>query len=475
MKYLIILTFLLSCSPKYLRAPSSIEQSQLSLLVEDVSKTFVKGLNSSACTVASKEFYKNLFNLTHQSSKFKNISKKKELLTRSFYSRLIIRDYLYEVGKTYEDLDCIKGLRNLVRSLRYLEDYLVGDLVKNKKESPALTGDSPVLLVNPEYSFDDYNDLESGDIIVSRGNAFTSAAIARVGNEDSQFSHVSFVYKDDKGILHTTEAHIEIGSVALKFDAHLAQKNARAIVFRYKDQKLAHKAARHMYLKVKNYSKNNRNNINYDFSMNYKSNTELFCSEVVYDGLQHASMGKVKIPKYKTTFDYKLADFLIKMGINITPRTVHKFDTFGPGDLEFDRRFDLVAEWRDPSKIVNVRVKDAVLTKMFEWMSEEKYRFKPGSKVSAKAYMAYVARRIPKLQSSFIKKFPLNMKIKQMKLFLTLDVIGEVLEKEITSIKNYENLSFNQMYRVLERFKRKDYRLYKKFSSKTKFHQYFRP
>lgn len=370
----------------------------------------------------------------------------KVLLERTFESRLFIRNYLNYLSKDFKSVECVSGLRDLTRALRYLEDYLTNKISDGTKvQDIVLTNSGVQLLVNSKYTFSDYNDLESGDIIISRGSAFSSAAIARIGINDSQFSHMSFVYRDENNKLQTIEAHIEIGSIASEFQNHLDQKNTRAVVYRYKDQKLAHKAAKHMFNKVKNFSKSNKANINYDFGMDYKSNTELFCSEVVYDGFQYASVGEVNIPFYKTQFDVSLIKFLNQIGVRVNKSSILSFDTFSPGDIEYDKRFDLVAEWRNPDKVVSTRVRDAVLTKMFDWISTKDYQLKSGLSVTAKSYLAYVARRVPLLKKSYIEKFPLNMSPKQMRLFLILDEVGDVLESQITSKKSYKTLSFDQM------------------------------
>jgi hypothetical protein len=171
-----------------------------------------------------------------------------------------------------------------------------------------------------------------------------------------------------------------------------------------------------------------------------------------------------------------LISFLNQIGVRVNRTSIASFDTFSPGDIEYDKRFDLVAEWRNPSKVVGTRIRDAVLTKMFEWISKKKYRLRSAFSIKAKSYLAYVARRVPLLSKSYVEKFPLNMSAKQMRLFLILDKVGEILEKEITVKKNYKNLSFAQMYRLLEGFRIKDLRYYKKGKrSKSTLHKLFRP
>jgi hypothetical protein len=481
MKFLTILSLafvITGCSSSsYDRSPSSIEKTRISLLVDQISSTFNQGLPVNSCIAAADDFYTQLYGLTYENSDINEIVDDSLLLERTFESRLIIRNYIKNLSKNFKSIECVKGIRNLTRALRYLEDYLTNKIsIGQKIEDNALVPSGVQLLVNSNYSFDDYNDLESGDIIISRGNAFSSAAIARIGITDSQFSHMSFVYRDENNQLQTIEAHIEVGSVASEFQNHLNQKNTRAVVYRYKDQKLAHKAAKHMFNKVKNFSKSNKANINYDFGMDYKSNTELFCSEVVYDGFQYASVGETNIPYYKTQFDSSLIKFLNQIGVRVNKSTISSFDTFSPGDIEYDTRFDLVAEWRNPEKVVSTRIRDAILTKMFDWISTKDYQLKSGFSVTTKSYLAYFARRVPLLKKSYIEKFPLNMSPKQMRLFLILDEVGDVLEKQITQKKNFKTLSFEQMYDILEGFRKKDLRYYKNGKRKlSTLHKLFRP
>src|SRR5690606_34078329 len=122
----------------------------------------------------------------------------------SFEIRLAMKEQMSVLGKAEGDAyTCFKEARNVFRGLRYLEDYLVEHLeLRNNDKVDAMSyntleGKTPYFLVNPEYKFRAWQDLKSGDVILSRGNAYTSAAIARIGDIDAQFSHLTMVYKDD--------------------------------------------------------------------------------------------------------------------------------------------------------------------------------------------------------------------------------------------------------------------------------------
>jgi hypothetical protein len=431
------------------------------------------------CVQISDKYYQKLFSISSLDSTFTRIeqSKIKELIRLSFETRLNIRKHLalYESSLDSSGV-CLLKVQNLNRALRYLEDYLIESLSKDSTGYKMLVGEEPVLLTNKNFKFNTYNDLKSGDLILSRGNAFTSSAIARIGIKDAQFSHLSLVYKNDLGELFTIESHIEIGAVVAPLKIHLNQNNARAVIFRFEDQDLAHEAAKYMYNKVKAQSDKGKN-IPYDFGMDYKDSEELFCSEVIYDGFKSVSSGKVDVPIHKTYFDYSLIPFLNKLGVTINNQNYKEFKTFSPGDIELDHRFSLIAEWRNPNKLKDSRTKDAILTKMFEWIDEENYRFKPGFKISVFSNLSWVLRRTPIIKNSLDEKFPLNMNVKQLKLFLVLDKVGEIIQDEVNTYQKIieHPIPPKDLFEFIEKLKMKDLETYKLKRSKSLFHRWFKP
>jgi len=171
-----------------------------------------------------------------------------------------------------------------------------------------------------------------------------------------------------------------------------------------------------------------------------------------------------------------LLPFLQQFGIKIDEQTIVDFDTFSPGDLEMDTDFDIVAEWRNPLKLRSSRIKDAILTKMFEWMEKERYEFYPSGGMKMKANLAYVLRRLPLFKKKLIEKFPLNMKPKQLKLFMVLEEVGAILEEKLEKFDNNPSKpkTFLEMYQYLENFRLKDLEQFNKKKSKSVMHPYFR-
>ena len=180
-----------------------------------------------------------------------------------------------------------------------MEDYLIEMRMEKAANAPSeyvsMKGEFPYFLINPKFAaeFKSYEDLQSGDVILSRGNAFSSAAIARIGVNDYQFSHLSFVYKDpETKELFTTEAHIEIGSVVEPLIEHVSAKNARSVVFRYDDAQISEQASKNIHDRV---LKNQlaKKNVEYDFSMDFRDNERLFCSEIISSGLRRPCPMKI--------------------------------------------------------------------------------------------------------------------------------------------------------------------------------------
>src|SRR5439155_7958349 len=92
--------------------------------------------------------------------------------------------------------------------------------------------------------------LHSGDILVSRGGAPTSALIARGNDYPGNFSHVALLHVGEKSA-SVIESHIERGVAVASLDEYLRDKKLRIMVLRLRtdlpamraDPKLPHKAA----------------------------------------------------------------------------------------------------------------------------------------------------------------------------------------------------------------------------------------
>ena len=202
--------------------------------------------------------------------------------------------------------------------------------------------------------------LYSGDILISRGGAPTSALIARGNDFPGNFSHIALFYVDPN--THqpkTVEAHIESGVTVSSFDEYLRGKKLRIMVLRLRsdlpqliqDPMLPHRAAEMAFKNAM------EKHIPYDFEMNYKDPSKLFCSEVassvyavhgvkLWMGISHISSAGLR--RWLTAFGVKY------------------FETQEPSDLEYDPQLRVVAEWRDFETLRKDHVDNAVTDVMFE-------------------------------------------------------------------------------------------------------------
>jgi hypothetical protein len=477
---LVSATLILSaCSTIGERNPASFSTTVFAEIVADINNTSESlTVDTAKCAKDMGDNYQKLYELVGSSVYFEmdNTEILDKDIETSFLSRLKLRDSIKSLQiKNPTDKACFESVANVFKALRYVEDYMIEMRMERTEGAPNeyvdMKGQFPYLLVNPKFesTVKSYEDLISGDVILSRGNAFSSAAIARIGENDFQFSHLSFVYQNPNELnrLYTTEAHIEIGSVVAPIEDHIASKNARSVVFRHKDSKLSADASEYIFNKVKEKSETGKN-IEYDFSMNYKDNSKLFCSEVISTAFNAVNPKQGFLPKFKSHFTPGMIPFLNNIGVPVTKENVSELDVFSPGDIQFDPSFDLVLEWRNPRKMEESRFKDFILTKLFDKMEKEGYQFDPSLKMDVQTKTFWLLRRTPIIKKFLEKKFSLNMSPTQMEMFMTLDKVGDILYKELEkkSIESDHPLTPKEVYIVLDKFIATD---------KTLIHKYFHP
>jgi len=221
--------------------------------------------------------------------------------------------------------------------------------------------------------------IHSGDILVSRGGAATSALIARGSDYPGNFSHIAFVYVDpETHEAKIVESHIEIGVVVSTVEQYLKDKKLRVMLLRPRadlpqivnDPMLPHKAAELAYKRVK------EGHIPYDFAMDYKDHSKLFCSEVasaayeqfgvrLWAGISHMSSPGLR--KWLSAFG------------------VRHFETQEPSDLEYDPQLVVVGEWRDQATLKKDHYDNAVTEVMLEGAEK-------GDEISYQRYLLPLAR-----------------------------------------------------------------------------------
>ncbi len=200
--------------------------------------------------------------------------------------------------------------------------------------------------------------LHSGDLLLSRGGAPTSALIARGNDFPGNFSHVALVHIEG-GDLSIIEAHIESGVEVSTPERYLADKKLRVMVLRPRgslpavqsDPMLPHRAATAALARARN------ERIRYDFAMNASDPSELFCSEVASSA--YAPLGIELWSEHSRMSDPALRAWLASLG-------VRHFETQAPSDLEYDPAVTVVAEWRNPAALFDAHIDNAIIEAMLD-------------------------------------------------------------------------------------------------------------
>jgi hypothetical protein len=312
-------------------------------------------------------------------------------------------------------------VRHTLRASLFMSEYLAEHFLPEAREERAFAGEAPSLLLDPAHGA--RLELRSGDVLLSRGTAFVSGAIARLGDVDGNFSHIALVYVDPATKTpYTIEAHIEIGAVVAPLEKYLTDGKSRALVFRHPGAGLAAEAARIMHDRVRRASARGRN-VPYDFGMvmdGAGAGAELFCSEVASLGFQIATGGRLRLPRYRTALRMKNDAFLKGIGIAVEA-------SFAPSDLEVETRFALVAEWRNLAKTQRSRMTDAVITHIYALMDEQGYRLRSRMRDAMKRDLVYTARRLPLFSALLEERLPRHMPRQTLGLMLALDHTAEAM------------------------------------------------
>ncbi len=225
-------------------------------------------------------------------------------------------------------------------------------------EAPPLNRVENVPSQTPSIEFEGV-EIHSGDLLISRGGAPTSAFIARGNDYPGNFSHVAIVHIDESGAAQVIEAHIERGVAIATPDAYFRDKKLRVLVLRMRpnhpsmedDPQLPHRAAQAALDEAK------ERHIPYDFAMDFSDPHEQFCSEVA--STHYADLG-VTLWSTLSSFSSKgLARWMAAFG-------VEHFETHSPSDLEYDPALSVVAEWHDRETLMDDHIDNAVIDVMLE-------------------------------------------------------------------------------------------------------------
>ncbi len=201
--------------------------------------------------------------------------------------------------------------------------------------------------------------VQSGDILVSRGGAATSALIARGNDYPGNFSHVALVQVDSASRVSIIESHIEKGVAVASIDDYLRDTKLRVMVLRLRADLPELVVDAMIPGKVASYALHaaQTRHIPYDFSMDFNDSTSFFCSEVVSNA--YRKFGITLWMGISSISTSSVSSWLASFG-------VEHFETQEPSDLEYDPQLRVVAEWRDPEVLFKDHVDNAVIDAMLE-------------------------------------------------------------------------------------------------------------
>jgi hypothetical protein len=385
--------------------------------------------NAGTCSTFVKSTTEYLYNLPadyfvpktpEEVEKFKTHGV--DLVDTIFKIRVALRERFQEFDARNElTTDCTANVRNGIQYARFAEEYVLEWLYQNKVlefvKKPIMTNERPNTWTNARF---EGFELKTGDAMIIRGKSYVSAMIARIGDEEGNFSHLAIVGEDSKGNQYVVESLIQKGVVITPLAKWREQEDARVALYRQPDTALGLAAGRKMYNTAKA-ALDKGAAIRYDFAMNDDDYSAMFCSEVVEYAYDKASDGKFIVPKFRSRVTkFEGTNYLKSLGV--TKKTL-----FAPYDLEVDPRFDFVAENRHYPYLRQVRMQDAVLQSVYEWMIEKKYVYSKSFGHTSKAYMGKFLRQFGFLKDTLPKYMPMD----SIKTNVQFQAVATVLEKNI--------------------------------------------
>lgn len=387
-------------------------------------------------------------------------SRGEELLKTLFQVRVTLREKYQQFDERNElTNECMLKVREGIQYSRITEEYLLEWLVQNKvveaRTPPIMSADPIYTMTNPKF---EGFKLQTGDLLVVRGKSYVSAMIARIGDEEGNFSHLAIVTEDEKGTKFIVESLIQTGIIITPLDKWVQAQDARVALYRQRDLELAKKAGRLMYdYSQKRLSKEGE--IRYDFAMDDSNYDSFFCSEVARYAYDKASDGRFLVPKFRSTVSkFKNTEYPKSLGVT-------KPNLFAPYDIEVDPRFDFVAEYKYYPLLRQVRMQDAVLQSIYEWMIKKDYEFNFNFTSSLKSYLGKFLRQFGLVKDVMPKYMPLQT----IKTTAQFEAVATTLEKNLYAqedefYKTHGYLpTFSEFMAMNDAFRRQDCETHQEF------------
>lgn len=389
-----------------------------------------------------------------------------------------LRLKIFEVFQGFKNpsQECVSAVRRASRFARFAEDALVEWLWKQnllpQTKVPFGAAQVPFVLVNPAFK---NLELQSGDVILMRGQRAIGATIARSGDDAADFSHLAIVGESPNGELTLVESLIETGLIQNPLAKWGQKSETRIVVFRANNQRLRKKAGRYAYDWAAQ-AKVNGNDVHYDFKMDLNDNyAKIFCAEAVRKVFDVVTNGKMLLPKYQMTFRNAAHSQIFKnLGISSE-------QTFAPVDIELDPNFTMVGEFRAVESLRVVRLRDAILSQMFSWMNQEGYELVPELFDWVKAHLGQLLNQLdtyekigvgPQLQDEMTTQAILTALVLDRAVARIEETVAPAEQQYFDSRKHA--MSFREIVGLIEDSRKKDCEDYLE-GKKAPIHEILRP
>jgi hypothetical protein len=357
-----------------------------------------------------------------------------ELIQNFWDARQALRQKMISFAQTNSlNEACISGIRNTFTALRFMEEYAGVHMLPKQawldpKPQPVFSGGFPNMMFTSNYK---KMQFKSGDVLVSYGMAYGSAAISHVGDDAGTFSHLALVYVDPQGTVYTIEAHPEFGVKVAEISKYLADGKGRSALYRHHDQELAALAGKMMFDVA--YPRDRAGEaIPYDFSMDLVDHERaLFCTETASYAFEMAAakLGRsdVHLPASATTISMK------------SPYVLDAFDirqrqTFAPSDMEVDPNFDMLAEWRDVPRARLMHHQQAALEMQFKWLDTRDYVYFEDLKTLFESKALYAARHSKLFQGLVFDLIPPNLSKKALQAVVNVYTTSDIILKKMMAL-----------------------------------------
>jgi hypothetical protein len=317
------------------------------------------------------------------------------LLGRFFQARVLLKERFDSFPAPSRA--CVDAVRRGLRYSRFAQDYLADWLYHHGAIGPApkqiLRGGYPYTMLNPKF---ENIEFKTGDILIARGTAVVSSLIARLGDEEGDFSHLAIVSEDVYGKKYVVQSLIQTGTVIEPLDKFLSETEGRVVLLRYKDRALAARAARIIIHRAAQALAHGAA-IPYDYAVDSSERYYIYCAELMEYAFELASDGRVRVPRHRTSLRHlQRTPFLHEVGIYVP-------DVTTPQDTELDPRFDIVAEYVNIPKLRSVRLQNAAVTAMLSWFVHG-YDFQPNPSAEAIVHVMVAAIRLGLLGNLFTQR-----------------------------------------------------------------------